>query len=125
MKYSISIDHKLRIIRYKHTGIIQAAEIEEAWQEFLTMKEFTELKYNLLSDYRNSVFDIPIKFADVIIEFMNAIKHIVNGKKQALIVDDPYSTAISIIFEDMVYQKVGFIVQVFSTEEAALRWLSP
>ena len=59
----------------------------------------------------------------MIIDYMKAIEPIVKGKKQALIVDDPYSVAGSMLFENKVYREVGFIVKVFSTEEAALKWL--
>ena len=51
------------------------------------------------------------------------IENLVRGKKQALIVDEPYSVAASMLFESEVNIKVGFKVQVFSTEAAALRWL--
>lgn len=123
MKYSINVDHEPKIIRYKHSGIISADDIGQAWQEFLSMNEFTRLKYNLLSDYRGAKFDIPLKKVEEIVEFMFQIKDIVNGKHQALIVDDPYATAVSMLFEADVYKKVGFLVNVFTTEKAALYWL--
>lgn len=123
MNYSIKIDHDLRIIRYKHAGLIKKEEIEAAWGEFLQMKEFTHFRYNLLSDYRDGKFDIDLGEIPYIIEFMRAIENIVRGKRQALIIDDAYSTAGSKLFEIEVYSKVGFIVQLFSTEEAAVNWL--
>lgn len=122
-KYTIEIDHELKIIRYKHSGEIIGADIGEAWKEFLNMREFVELKYNLLSDYRNAKFNENFAFANWVVNFMINIKDIVAGKKQALVVDDPYSTALSVLFVDEVKQKVGFIVEVFSTKEAALTWL--
>ena len=124
MNYTINIDHNLKIIRYKHTGLIKDEEIAEAWQSLLSMKEFTELKYNLLSDYRGAKLDMDRKSPDRIVEFMMAIEHIVRGKKQSLILDDPYSTAGSVLFSEKVNKKVGFKVKVFSTEEAALEWAS-
>jgi len=123
MKYSISIDHNLKIIKYRHQGIITAEEIENVWTEFLQMKEFTELKYNLFSDYRNSKFDIPPEFLPELMNYMESIKDIVRGKKQSLIVEDPYSTAVSVLFENEVNAKIGFIVKVFSTPSEALKWL--
>jgi len=124
MKYSISIDHKLQLIRYRHSGLIYAEDIEEAWSEFLALREFTTLNYNLLSDYRGGKFKIATSHIPEIIVFMKKIEDIVRDKKQALIVDDPYSVAGSILFENEVNKEVGFIVQVFATEEAALRWLT-
>lgn len=124
MKYSISIEHELRIIRYTHAGIIKAGDIGEAWEDFLTMKEFTLLKYNLLSDYRNGKLQIGRDFLPELMEFMRSIENIVKGKKQALIVDEPYSVAASMLFKEEVQKEIGFNVKVFSTESAALHWLS-
>jgi hypothetical protein len=124
MKYSIEIDHEWRIIRYKHSGIIHAEEIEEAWGEFLKIKDFTQNGYNLLSDYRDGKFKIPISHLSKMIEFMREIEGVVKGRKQALIVSHPYSVAGSIIFRDRVYKEIGFKVKLFSTEPAALKWLT-
>lgn len=123
MNYSINIDHASKIIRYKHSGKLKADDIELAWREFLAMKEFTELKYNLLSDYRNAEFDIPVDFLPELIEFMRNIRPIVEGKKQSLIVSGPFTTAASMLFETEVNIEVGFLVKVFSTESKALEWL--
>ncbi|MBI9064823.1 MAG: hypothetical protein JEZ14_22750 [Marinilabiliaceae bacterium] len=123
MNYSIHIDHDHKLIKYKHSGLILAEDIEKAWNEFLTFKEFTVLKYNLFSDYRNGRFQIPVEFLPEIIIFMQKIENIVKGKKQALIVDEPYSVAASMLFENEVNIKVGFKVHVFTTENAALEWL--
>jgi SpoIIAA-like len=123
MNYEITIDYKSKIIRYKHSGIINASDIEQAWRELLNIKEFTQDKYNLLSDYRDGKIEIPVTSLPDIITFMQAIKEIVKGKKQSIIVSDPASTAASILFENGVYKKVGFLVKVFSTEEAAIKWL--
>ncbi len=124
MNYAINVDHELKIIRYKHSGVIAAEDIGQAWQEFLSLGEFTQLKYNLLSDYRNAKFDILFRKIKEIVNFMFNIKDVVKGKRQALIVDDPHATAGSMLFEVNVYKEVGFIVKVFTTEKAALQWLS-
>jgi len=122
--YTINIDHKLRIIKYTHSGSIKAEDIGGVWEQFLTMKEFTQLKYNLFSDYSNGTFQIPHSFLPELMEFMHSIKEIVRGKKQALIVNDPHNVATSMIFESKANKEVGFIVKVFTTQTSALRWLS-
>lgn len=123
--YTVSIDHEKKIIRYKHSGILVPENIGNVWEhEFLQKKEFTELGYDLYSDYSESKFDIPTSFLPELIEFMKAIQHIVKGKKQSIIVEDPYSTAASLIFENVVNAKIGFKVKVFSTHNAALKWLT-
>jgi hypothetical protein len=124
MKYSININHDLRIIIYRHSGSILEEDIGSAWDEFMNMVEFTSLGYNLLSDYRNGQFEISIDRIQAITEILSKLKPILKGKKQALIVDDPYSVAGSMLFEANVYKEVGFIVKPFSTEAAALKWLA-
>ncbi len=124
MKYSISIDHESKIIRYKQSGSIKMEDMRGAWNEFIKMQEFTKLKYNLLSDLRGGKFQISIERVKDIIEFVRRYENIVKGKKQAIIVDDPYSSAASMLFKIDVYNEVGYNVQLFSTETAALEWLS-
>lgn len=82
MKYSINIDHEHKLIKYRHSGIIFAEDIEEAWNEFLTFEEFTLLNYNLFSDYRNGKFKIAPDFLPDIIFFMKKIENIVRGKSK-------------------------------------------
>jgi len=121
--FSIEADHDLKIIRYRHSGRLTYDEIGQAWMQLLSMKEFTEMKYNLLSDYRDAIFDMELEEADRIVDFMRTIEPVVRGKKQSLIVTDPYSTAGSVLFQEQVYKKVGFIVNTFSTIEGGLKWL--
>ncbi len=123
MDYSISIDHELKLIRYTHCGLIKAEDIGQVWKEFLTIKEFTELKYNLFSDYSNSKLQIDLDFATELIKFLQSIESIIKKKKQALIVTDPHSVALSMIFERELSEKVDFNNKIFSTREAALEWL--
>jgi len=123
MEYSIDIDHDRKLIIYRHSGFLTTDNIGEVWTQLLAMPEFTQMKYNLLSDYRNSRFIFSVEEVTEIVNFMRNIENMVRGKKQALILEDPRSTAASMLFEQKVYDEVGFDVQVFSTEKAALRWL--
>ena len=123
MKYSISIDHELKIVRYKHSGLINVEDICEAWKELMTFEEFTVLKYNLLSDFRNGKFQIKIGYLYEAINFLQSIETIVRGKEQAIIIEEPYSVAISMLFMEMAHKQVGFNVQLFTTEMSALKWL--
>ncbi len=123
MNYSIEADDTLKIIRYKHSGKVDKEGIGKAWQELIMLKEFTELNYNLLSDYRGAIFNLEIEDVTLISNFLSSLKHILNGKKQSLVIVDTKVTAFSIMFEDKVYEKIGFQVKVFSTTEAAEDWL--
>ncbi len=124
MNYTITIDHELKLIKYKHNGILLSEDIGYVWEnELLKLTEFTQMGYNLFSDYSEAEFKIPTTFLPELITFMENIKPIVYGKKQSIVVNHPYSTAASLIFENEVTKRVGFLVKVFSTKEAALKWI--
>ena len=123
MNYSIEADDTLKIIRYKHSGKVDKEEIGKAWQGLIKLRKFTELNYNLLSDYRAATFNLNLEDVELISDFLSSLKHVLNGKKQSLIIDNPKATAFSIMFEDKVLKKIGFKVNVFSTIEAAEDWL--
>lgn len=122
--YSIDIDHEHKIILYRHSGIIKKEDIGKAWEKLLNLKEFTEKGYNLLTDYRNAIFDMEIADIQLISNHLIQLKSILKGKKQAFIIDQPINTALSILFKGEVYKQIGFIVRTFSTEESALEWLN-
>ena len=124
MNYTISIDHENKLINYQHKGIINKFDIGSAWVRLLSLKEFTQKKYNLFSDFREAKFDISEAEVYEICDFLFKIKHIVENKKQALIIEEPLSTALSYIFVGEVVRKVGFMVKVFSTERAAIQFLT-
>ncbi len=123
MNYKISVDYDLQIVRYKHSGLIKAADVGQAWQELLLIPEFSHNKYNLLSDYRNSKFDMSMEEMRGIIEYLRNLDHVLRGKKQSLLVDNPNSTALSLLFENAVNVQIGFLVKVFTSERAAINWL--
>ena len=123
MRFSIKLDHDLKIVSYTHSGKIELNDIGSAWQQFLSMPEFTEQKYNLLSDYRDAVFNFPSAMVKDILDYLVNLEHILRGKKQVLLVDNPGNTAISMLLEADVNFKIGFIVRVFTDEQAALNWL--
>jgi hypothetical protein len=118
------VDHTLKFIRNTYSGIITKEDLNNVWHHLLSLKEFTELKYNLLSDYRDSRFEIALEEGSGMLQFLMSIKDILNGKKEAAILKDPKDTALSMSLAMKTYAKVGYIVELFSTEEAALNWLA-
>lgn len=122
--YTIELDHDNKLIRYKHSGKVKQGDIGEVWDKFLELKEFTEYGYNLVSDYRYASFIIKKDDIKIISNILHDLKDIVNGKKQALIMSSPLNTALSMLFVQSVMKKVGFKLKVFSTEEAAIRWIT-
>lgn len=123
MSFSIKVDSTYKLIRYNHSGVISKEDIGVAWQELLKLKEFTQLKYNLLTDYRGSTCKIEVEEVELICDFLLTLKYILKDKKQALIIDEPMGVAISTLFEGEVNKKIGFNVRVFSSQEAAINWL--
>jgi hypothetical protein len=124
MSFTISIDDSHKIVHYKHIGIIGLEDIGKAWAEMLKLEEFTNLNYNLLSDYTQATFDLTVENIEEITGFLYNLKHILKNKKQAFIVANPNDTALAMLFEAEVYEKVGFVVGTFTTKEAALKWIS-
>lgn len=123
-RYTLELDHELKLIRYKHIGLIEEKDINVVWVKLLEMKEFTDQKYNLLSDYTQGKFNIQPQELPTILEFMRNIEHIVRGKKQALVVSEPLTVAISVLFQIQIRKEVGFNVKIYSSVENALEWLS-
>lgn len=123
MSYSIKIDHENKYIHYAHSGIIKRKEIGEAWKELLDLTEFSKGKYNLLSDYRNGFFDFNINEIAPIEEFLKANKEVLNGKKNAVIVDNPHETVIAVMFENKLQKEINYIVKTFSNLIPAIHFL--
>ncbi|MCL3781936.1 hypothetical protein EMN47_16240 [Prolixibacteraceae bacterium JC049] len=124
MSYTLELNHHKKFIAYKHCGNITRDDIGEAWEEMLKMPEFTQEKYNLFSDYSEGVFIGTPKDVKLVSDILFELKDMLKGKKQALILSEPMSTALSILFEGEINERIGFIVKVFSTKEAAQEWLT-
>ncbi len=123
MSHSIKIDHEKKYIHYSHQGKISRKEIGDVWIELLKMNEFSKGKYNLLSDYRNGVFDFKIENIDTIEDFLKANQDVLKGKKNAVIVDNPNETVIAMMFENKMQIEINFNVKTFSTLNAAIKFL--
>ena len=124
MGYSFEFDEKNKLVIYRHSGLIERHEIGEAWQELLKLEYFTRKGFNLVSDYRGGLFAFSLSDTGTINQFLYSIRHIINGKKEAVIADDPVSAAISMLYEVMPMDGIDFQVRVFSTEEAAMNWIT-
>lgn len=124
MNYNLEINHEIKLIWITYSGVVEKQDLAEVWRHLLSLKEFTSLKYNLLSDYRNSKFDISVDDTDGMWQFLESIKSILNGKKECAILNNPYDTAISMLFQIKTLKKLGYSVKLFSTEEAALKWIA-
>ncbi|MFO7862483.1 MAG: hypothetical protein R6U85_00645 [Salinivirgaceae bacterium] len=121
--YSITIDHKNRLINHKHYGLIERKQLGQAWMEIIKMTEFLKHEYGLLSDYREGSFNFSIDNIDPIWDFLNANANLLKGKIEAVLVDNPKDTVIPVLFQNSIYERIGFAVKIFSTQEAAKEWL--
>jgi hypothetical protein len=58
-----------------------------------------------------------------VVGYLSHLEHILRGKKQALVVDNPTNTAISMLLENDVNKRISFAVRVFTEETNAIDWL--
>ena len=123
MSFTITPDKDLKIIKHKLTGVLDKSNMGNAWKKIASMKEFYELGYNILSDYRDAVFKFSLEDTNILDEFIYNIRKLLSGKKGAVIVNVPVYTAISVLVKDKFKDAENFEVKIFSTEEAAIDWL--
>ena len=123
MNYSLELNHQEKIIYYTHKGVINKNHIGEVWEKLLQMPEFTQKQYNMLSDYRDASFLMSPSETKEITGFLMNIRDIVKGKKQAIVIIDHLSTAVSLLFQNEVNREVGFRVKIFSSAEEGKKWL--
>jgi len=120
-KYDINTELKLVIHKYK--GDVTQNHLKNAWHTFMHLKSFTSEGYNLISDYSDGKFKLDLHDLDIARPFLKSHRHMLQGKKEAVITKDPFTTAICSLFEQYAYEDAGMVVKVFSTKDAAFRWL--
>lgn len=123
MNYEIKVDVDKRLVVYTHWGLASRKSVGEAWLEILNLPEIKAGKFNIFTNYLDCEFDFSWSDADVILSFLGKHEQVLSGKRQAIVIDNPVSTAISILFQSPLHEKFSFSVEVFSTIEAALIWL--
>lgn len=123
MNYKIEINHDLKAIEYRHSGDIERKSIGYAWDNILLIKEFSEGKYNLISDYRGANFKFGMESTEFINNYLYNLRKILKGKKEAVIVDKPFTTAFSLYFENKLFDEIGFYVKVFNNKKTAFDWI--
>lgn len=121
--YQINPIHNQHIISYKHNGSISLEELRSAWMELLDMEEFSKREYHILADYRGGDFEFEMLETEVIFDFLINIRDLLAGKKEAVIVDNPKNTVLSLLLQNKIDKDIDFKVKLFSTPEAAERWL--
>ncbi len=123
MAYSIKIDKEQKIILYKVYGEIKKQDVGIAWKKVFDLPEFSRMGYDILADYSEANFKFSISDTKVLDSVLNTSSSIVPGKKIAAIVNEPYITAITMIVQEMFHADLRYITKIFSTKEAAMKWL--
>lgn len=121
--FTLQIDASNKLIRYTHVGDLDPESIGLAWNELLIMPEFVTGGYDLLTDYSQAIYTGESEDMEMIAEHLIQFSSILRGKMQAIIFEDSYSTALTILFNNEVHQKTGFIVAVFTNLSEGLAWL--
>jgi len=122
-QYTIESIQSKRILFYKHIGILSRVDLGEAWDDILKKEEFTMGGYNLVSDYTEATLNFNLFDIQFIEQFLIQLKPILHGKKEAVIIRHPVSTAIALLFETEMQIKIGFKVKVFHNLESAMQWI--
>lgn len=119
----LDIDNDRKLVIVRHIGEVTISSLTNAWLTFIYTKSFRELGFNLLSDCRGAKFIFRMNELGVARSFMKEYKTILQGKKAAMITDEPYTTAVGTLFERFAYEDARMVLKVFSTEGAALKWV--
>ncbi|MBU2556359.1 MAG: hypothetical protein KJ578_01110 [Bacteroidetes bacterium] len=123
INYRVIVDYNSRLIHYTHWGKATRKSIGEAWKQIIDMPEFADDAYNIFTDYSKCSFDFDWSSQAFIQAFLNEYKTMLQSKKQAIVIEDPKSTAISMLFQEPLKHKFDFQIKLFSTHEAAMHWL--
>lgn len=117
------INQELKLVIHKYRGDVTPNHLKNAWHTFLHLKSFTSDGYNLLSDYSEAKFNLELHELDVARPFLKRHRYFLQGKKEAVVTNDPVTTAICSLFEQHAYEDAGMLVRVFTTKEAAFKWI--
>jgi hypothetical protein len=124
LNYSIKVNHQLKFIEHKHIGVIERKDLADVWAVLLKMNEFTNEGYNLLSDYSDGTFSFGHNDLEPIDSFLETVRDIIKGKKNAVIVEKPNDYVLSILVGEDLLSRMNYFVKLFSTRDSAIEFLS-
>jgi len=121
--YEISLDLDNKLILWTHTGTtIYRAETGSAWRTIISIEEFGK-GWNILTDFRKSKFNFGIEDTKPIWEFFEIIRDDIDGKKQAVLSNDPNTIQTILCFQQNIYRFFNFEVMFFQNKDKAIIWL--
>jgi hypothetical protein len=118
-----SRNKELDILITNTTGITVLGDILQHYQELNKIKDLPRNLKNLI-DCREAIFELNV-------EDLNKTKPLVKDSlkwfdsiKEAILVNQPSSTAIAMMFQDFNNSHSNYEFKIFSTKSAALDWLT-
>ena len=122
MSYSFEINHKLKIIHSRLTGNLLLEEIEEAIRALYSYQEFRINRYNLIIDFRTSIFNFSISELIQAEKRIQTFANIIYNQKIAFIIDNHRNMAVTMMFSNRHLERKTILVEFFTTEESARSW---
>lgn len=120
---SLDIIDNLGVVVHQYKGTVTPKELGNAWNTFMHLKVFRENKYDLISNYGNARFDFKIEDLEIAKKFLRKHRQTLIGKREAIVTNDPYTVALCVLFKHHAEREAGLTVNIFSSEEGALKWL--
>lgn len=116
-------NQKLNILESKVSGTLKINDIEN---HFIEMSNIDALPNNLkvLIDCTGSHVDLKTSEINISIDVIKNVLKKYNHIQEAIIVDQPFETAISTIFKNKFSANIpNLSFKIFSTKNAAMIWL--
>jgi anti-sigma regulatory factor (Ser/Thr protein kinase) len=122
-RIEISWDHYKKLGFSVIEGNFAAAEFREALEKLWRNVDFYP-EYGMLADVRRTIFRFENNSAS---ELMNMFANMPGqniSRRFAILTSTPQQVAYATMFSMQIRKKYPFVVEVFSTHEAAILWLS-
>ena len=112
------------IVRITLAGKTSPDELSDVTTEIANKHQKTIPHIRIILDVRRASFFGKPEDLKVIVKKFREHHNKFDLIKLAIVLQNPYETAISIIFQKMARDISNLLINVFSTEQAALLWLT-
>ncbi len=122
-KFDIRYDEHDGITYVKYTGEINTKDIIE-YVEWLGKRKYLPHELRIMSDMARASFrEVMQDELPLILRVVKDILPHFHYIRDALIPASPHETALTMLYEKLSLILENYYIKVFSTEEAALKWL--
>ena len=118
----VSYDKELNVLNERFIGRFTIDDLVEHHLSLGTNNNLPR-KLNVLMDYRKAKFVLNIDDLGKLVQVISQNLCKYDYVKAAILHSKPYEQVISMIFESMVKDITNFYMQIFTTKEAAIKWL--